>query len=224
MKFVAVLAFVLVSVSASYYFKQPKYPCAYQIKIRMYEDKKDLGKYEIAMNGRYFKMRYKFDDYDLALLMRPDLAGEGNITIFEGSEKECYAGEIEMEEAAYFVNIYGNGFLVYEDGRNWDNKKSKEWRGKKCDFYYDDKDDEEGIYVYDDHIIGVVDEDEEMVFEYEWDAPMEEFVMKEKDYPECVKENKKVAEEPSKDYVFCAASSLKVAFAAILAVLLAALF
>ena len=223
MKFVAVFALVLVAVSASYYFKQPKFPCTYQLKIKAYEDKKDLGKYEIAVNGRYFKMRFKVEnDYDITFVLRPDLAGEGNITYFEydKDEKECYVDQMEMEEAAYFLQIYGQGFLMYVDGKNWENKKSVEWRGKKCDHYYDD-DDDESIYVYDDRVYGVVYRDEEMVFEYEWEAPMEEFVM---DYSECVKENKKVAEVPSKDYIFCAASSLKVAFAAILAALLAALF
>ena len=225
MKFVAVFALMLVAVSASYYFKQPKYPCAYQLKLKPYADKKEIGKLEVAVNGRYFKMEYKVEDYNLVLLFRPDLADKGNVTIFEYDieEKECYSEEMEMEEASYFINLYGQGLLEGADGRNWEKKKSEEWRGKKCDHYYND-DDDEGIYVYDDHVYGLVEHELEIVYEYEWEAPMEEFVMKEKDYPQCVKENKKVAEEPSKDYVFCAASSLKVAFAAILAALLAALF
>ena len=37
---------------------------------------------------------------------------------------------------------------------------------------------------------------------------MKDFVLKEKDHPDCVKEVKKVEEVPSDDYVFCAVNTL----------------
>ena len=226
MKFVAVFALMLVAVSASYYFKQPKFPCAYQIKIKLYEDKKEVGKYSVEMNGRYAMASFEFKDegYDDTYLVRPDIGGKDNATLILGDKDNCYVYTIEMEEANYFTHNIGNLVLMYVDGRNWEKKKSEEWRGKKCDHYYDDDDDDESIYIYDDRIYGMVDRRYEYVFEYKWEAPMEDFVMKEKDFPQCAKQEQKITEVPSEDYIMCAASSLKVAFAAILVALLAALF
>jgi len=225
MKFVAVLAAVLVAVSASEYFKQPRYPCAYQVNVKLYEGKKEYGTVLTEVNGRYMKfdLQEKEEDYNVMYLLRPDIGGEGNVTFFMGDGEYCYVEPIEMEDAAYVTESLSNFILMYVDGKNWDHKKSETWRDKKCDHYYDD-DDDESIYVYDGRIYGVTERHGEYVFEYKWEAPMEDFVLSKKDYPNCVKQEKKVADVPSEDYIFCAASSLKVAFVALLAALLVALF
>ena len=222
MKSVAVFALVLVAVSASYYYKQPKFPCAYVMEMKAYDDGKDAGKYKIEVNGRYMKVKYEDgDDYEYTMLIRADIGGEGNVTWFYTEGEYCYVDPMEMEEAAYDLSIYGQGIMMYLDGRNWDKKKSEEWKGKKCDHYYDDDDDDEGLYVYDERVIGVVSRRYEYVIEYKWEAPMEDFVL---DVKDCVKQEKKVGEVPSEDYIMCAASSLKVAFVAILAAFVVALF
>ena len=226
-KSVAVLALVLVAVSASYYYKQPRFPCAYEMKTKLYRDDKEEGSVKSLVNGRYAKVKIDNDEYETMILLRADLGGEGNVTAFfaEKGSEYCYVEPVELEDTAYFTSYYTQGLFSYVDGRNWKNKKSVEWKGKKCDRYYDGDDDEDiSLYVLDDYIYGMSDRRYAYVFEYKWEAPMEEFVMKEKDYPECVKQEKKVTEVPSEDYIFCAASSLKVAFVAILAAFVVALF
>jgi len=165
----------------------------------------------------------KYKDSNSITLLRPDLGGEGNFTFFEGAGDYCRYGVMENSELIYFIDAYSRILLGYVDDKDWDHKETKTWRGKKCTHYYDD-DDDESIYVYDGRIYGFISRREEVVFEYEWEASMEEFVLKEKDYPACVKENKKVTEVPSEDYIFCAASSVKVAFVAIVAALVSSLF
>jgi len=223
MKFIAILALVLVAVSAKdYKFKQPKMPCAYKMTITDYYKGTKDGQYVCEFNGRYFKMKVSYEDYEVFMLARPDIGSDGNVTIFESEDDECYAEEIDLDTYAYVLAEYGSGLTGYFDDKTWDHKESKTWRDKKCDHYYDDED--EGIYVYDDHIYGWVDGKEEIVFEYEYSAPMKDFVLSKKDFPECVKKAKEVAETPSEDYIMCAASSLKVAFVAVLAALVCALF
>jgi len=226
MKFVAVLALVLVVVSASEYFKQPKFPCAYKITATGFRGSKIDVTYVIEVNGRYFKLQMTYDkEYDILAVIRPDIGGDGNVTLVEtevGADY-CYVEPILMQYANYFVNVYGN-LLMYVDGKSWEHKKSETYKGKKCDHYYDD-DGRESIYVYDDHIYAISEKDgDDFIFEYEWEAPMEDFALKEKDFPACAKQNSKIAEVPSLDYVFCAACSIKVAFVAVLATFLAALF
>jgi len=226
MKFVAVLALLLVAVSAREYFKQPGYPCAYKVKMSVYEKGKKYAEYKSYVNGRYMKTKMTAEDdedYNAVILVRPDLGGEGNFTVVSGYEDYCYSSVLENEELSYFLQSYSRMFLMYVEDKNWDHKETKTWRDKKCDHYYDD-DEDESIYVYDGRIYGYVERSDEVVVEYEWEAPMEEFVLKEKDFPDCVKENKKVTEVPSEDYIFCAASSVKVAFVAIVAALVSSLF
>jgi len=225
MRFVAVLALLLVAVSAKEHFKQPKYPCAYNIKISVSEKGEKVEEFKIYVNGRYLKMKMTSEerDYSSALLLRPDIGGEGNCTLMNSFKDYCYPIVVETKEASYIINTYSVLFLMYVDDKDWDHKETKTWRGKKCDHYYDD-DDDESIYVYDGRIYGYAERSDEITFEYEWEAPMEEFVMKEKDYPYCVEAVKEVSEVPSEDYIFCAASSVKVAFVAIVVALVSSLF
>jgi len=226
MKFVAVLALLLVAVSAKEHFKQPKFPCAYEMKMSASDGDESYGEYKLYMNGRYVKLKVTSEEekgYNGVLLVRPDLGGEGKFTVFEGFGEYCYSAVMDNKDLPYFLDSYGKVFLEYADDKDWDHKETKTWKGKKCTHYYDD-DEDESIYVYDDRVYGYVENDFVIVFEYEWKASMDEFVLKEKDYPECVKENKKVTEVPSDDYVFCAASSLKVAFVAVVAALVSSLF
>ena len=224
MKFVVVLALLLAAVSAKEYFKQPKYPCAYAVKITEYWKETKSGTIDVALNGRYFKYMIKSDEYSTTVLLRPDIQDkDGRMNTFYAYDQYCYSQFVDMEDVAYMLQTVGNPLISYVDGKSWDHKETKTYRGKKCDHYYDDNG-EESIYVYDDRVYGYIDNSEEFVFEYEMEAPMEEFVLKEKDYPDCVKENKKVTEVPSEDYVFCAASSVKVAFVAIVVALVSSLF
>jgi len=226
MKFVVVLALVLVAVSAGNKFKQPKMPCDYKIDAKIYEDKKKTADYVVEFNGRYFKLAAKDDREKYVMLLRPDIGSDGNMTAFFSEDDECEVEEVTMDEFKYIANIYSNLFWLYYDDKDWDHKEDKKYRDKKCVHYYDDDKDEPSIYVYDDYIYGVVsgEEDFEYVLEYTWKAPMDDFVMSKKDYPKCYDKEKKVADTPSEDYVMCAASSVKIAFVAMLVALVAALF
>jgi len=222
MKFVAVLALVLVAVSAKNHFKQPKMPCDYTLTYTGYEDDKKLGQYIIKFNGRYFKLDMNADDEKGVMLLRPDIGKSG--TGFSAYDGDCEVEELTEEEVKYIIEIYGSEIFSYVNDKDWDNKDSKKWRGKKCDHYYDDEKYGVELYVYDDHIYGMASDEMEVTFEYEWKAPMSDFVLSKKDYPKCYDKEKKVADTPSDDYVMCAASSVKIAFVAMLVALLAALF
>ena len=223
MKFVAVLALILVAVSAKEHFKQPKMPCAYKITAKVYESDKVEGDYVVEFNGRYMKLVAK-DSEEYAMLLRPDIGKDGKMTGFGVEDGKCYVDELTMEDFEYVLDIYGNLFWQYVGDNDWDHKEEKKYKGKKCVHYYNDGGDE-GIYVYDDYIyVAQYDKGDYFELEYEWKAPMKDFVLSKKDNPKCYDEEKKVAEEPSEDYIMCAASTMKVAFAAVFVALLAALF
>jgi len=227
MKFVAVLALIAVAVSAKEHFKQPQLPCAWTQDITMYEGEKKVGSYHIEMNGRYMKLEGKDGDEEkYMLLVRADIGNDDNVTIFEMDEEddECYVEQIDLKELAYYENIYSNLLTLYVYDKDWDHKETKTYRKKKCDYYYDDDDEEGSIYVYDGRIFAVLAHEMESVIEYEDKAPMEDFVISKKNYPKCVEKDKKVAEVPSDDFVFCAASSVKVAIVAVVAAVFSALF
>ena len=224
MKFVAFLALVLVAVSAKNHFKQPKMSCAYKLNVKVYEDGKWSGEDMVEFNGRYFKIVSKREETFLGLL-RPDIGGEDNLTVFSHERSECEVEEVTMDDFKYVSEMYSNLFWLYVNDQDWDHKKDEKFKDKKCVHYYNDKNDEGSIYVYDDYIYAVVYDDKNYyTLEYEWKAPMEDFVLSKKDYPKCYDKEKKVADEPSEDYIMCAASSVKIAFVAMVAALLAALF
>jgi len=224
MKFVAVLALVLVAVSAKEKFKQPKMPCDFTLTYTGYEDGKKLAQYIIEINGRYLKIDVKVDGEKAVSLLRPDIVKDGKVTAFGAADGDCEVEEITEEEMKYVLAMYTTELFEYAGDKEWDHKESKKWRDKKCDHYYDDEKDSMEIYVYDGYLYGMVYDEDEAVFEYEWKAPMKDFVLSKKDYPKCYDKEKKVADTPSDDYVMCAASSVKIAFVAMLVALLAALF
>jgi len=156
-------------------------------------------------------------------LFRPDIGGEDNITCFEYTKDECEVEEVELEVLDYVIDTWGKRWFKKVDDKKWDHMESKKYNDKKCDHYYND-DEKESIYVYDDHIYVITGENYDLIFDYKWKAPMEDFVLAEEDYPKCFKEKRKVAEIPSEDYIMCAASSTKIAFIAITVALIAALF
>jgi len=164
------------------------------------------------------------DEEKYMALVRADIGNDDNVTIFEMEDDECYVEQIDLKVLAYYQNIYTTFITMYVNDKDWDHKETKTYRKKKCDHYYDDDDEEGSIYVYDGRIFAVVAHETEFVIEYEDKAPMEDFVMSKKNYPKCVEKDKRVAEVPSDDYVFCAASSVKVAIVAIVAALFSALF
>ena len=179
--------------------------------------------YEVEFNGRYFKLTR--NDYDMVerVLLRPDIGGGDNITGFEYTSDMCRVDYLDMEDFNYVLDTWGSRFFRYVNDKKWDHKESKKYKDKKCDHYYDDGNDE-SIYVYDDYVYVITEGEYDIMFEYKWEAPMEDFVLKEKDYPKCVKENRKVAEIPSEDYVMCSASNVKIAILAIFVALVSALF
>jgi len=201
-------------------FKQPKFPCAFQMRITEYEEKKEVFAHDIEFNGRYFKLTR---NGDFAALLRPDIGGEDKLAAFTPKGKDCDYGEVGMDVLKYVIDSYSEGFFLTVNAKKWEHKKTETWRGKECTHYYDDDKDHESIYVYDDHIYGIVHQEEDIVFEYTWEAPMDDFTMSKKDFPLCVEREKRVAEVPSEDYVFCAAASVKIAFVAVLAALISAL-
>ena len=224
MRFISVIALVVVVCAADNHFKQPKFPCAYQMELTWYRGESKVRQDNVEFNGRYCKVHMKVDVYEVVALLRPDIGGGENMTGFQFMDGECEMEHVGMEEFAYVVDTYGSGMFRAVDDKKWDHKEKKTWRGQKCDHYYNDKKDSVSIYVYDDHIYGLVEEDYEVTVKYKWEAPMKDFVLSKKDYPKCYEKDKKVAEEPSEDYVFCTASTMKVAFLAVFVALVSALF
>jgi len=129
-----------------------------------------------------------------------------------------YGGNIPGEDSSE-SNIQ---FDSSDDAENYSDEYSNGDEEEDSDT--SDEDDDKSIYVYEDRVYGMVEREYEYVFEYKWEAPMEDFALSKKDYPDCVKKEKKLTDVPSEDYIMCAASSLKVAFVALFAALLAALF
>jgi len=225
MKFAAVLALIVVAVSAANHFKQPKMPCAWTQDIDVYRRGGKYAHYRVEMNGRFMKFTGNEDDDETyAELVRSDIGNDGNVTFFYMDGSDCVVEELELNDLAYLQDMYTYIGMMYEYDKDWDHKKTETYRDKKCDYYYDDEPEEGNIYVYEGRIFAVVREKFEFVIEYKDEAPMDVFVMSEKDFPKCVEKDKKVAEVPSDDFVFCAASSMKVAIVAVVAAVISALF
>ena len=186
----------------------------------------------MEFNGRYFKMAYWIDEEDNLVLVRPDISDGENVTSFHAVDSLCDVGELGEEEFAYLLDAYSRFLWAKVDDRDWDHKESKEYKKKKCDHYYNDDDVNESIYVHDNHFYGIFRDGKETVLSFEWEAPMKDFVFSEKNYPNCVYKEKKVADVPSSD---CAvskpsasstdvANSIHVAFITILVAVISALF
>ena len=223
MKFVAILALFAVAVSAeSFTYKLPKFPCAYQMTVETFEKDKSLGKTIVELNGRYMLVH---NDGKLSGVARPDILKEGNVSLFTVDSDDCEIEYMSVDEYVGLLDQYLKALFSGVDGKKWDHKKSEEFRGKKCDHYYDDNKNSGNLYVIDDYPYAISGEvDYVAVMEYKWEAPMKDFVLSKKDYPKCYDKEKKVADEPSEDYIMCEASSIKIAFVAIFVALISALF
>ena len=225
MKIFAVFALVAVAVYAkSYSFRDADKPCAYHQHIDIYEDNRKYAQYDVAFNGRYMKVKAKSEEGDYLILLRPDIGHDKNATLLFFSYEECNMAEVEPEIAMEYLDTYHDVATRYVKNKQWDHKESKKYRGKQCDYYFDDDEDEASIYVYDEKIYGVIEGDSEWVIEYDEDVSMSDFALSKKDYPECVEQEKKLADKPSDDYVLCAAGSMKVAIIALFAALVSAFF
>ena len=221
MKFVVFLALVVVAVSAKdYTYNMPKFPCSYQMTITSYDDGKKDDSEQVEFSGRYYK--FSRDDKIVGVI-RPDLGKDGSLLFFDSVSSGCSVEEMEMEVLQYLIDRHTNRLFAYVANKTWDHKDSETYRDKKCDHYYNDED-SRSIYVHDDHIYAIREEDRELVFEYKWKAPMEDFVLSKKDYPKCYEKEKRVADVPSEDYIFCAASTVKIAFVAVVAAIANSLF
>ena len=224
-KVVFVLAVVAVAVLASEKYKAPKLPCAYELKIKEKSKSSskasDVGKYTV--NGRYLRMKIENsnDDSDIYGVYRPDIQKTDNgidyIGIAATSDKKCESDWAPLK--AYLLVLDGMYTSLFGgvNAISWDSKEEgAKYDGDKCTLY---KNKALGInmYVKDDYPYVIQDSDgDEEIYEWSWSAPMSKFKLE-----DCSGDFGKT---PSSDYVFCAASSVKVAFVAVLAALLAALF
>jgi len=232
MKLFVVVALLAALVYADgYKIEQPKYPCDFSVKIYQKVDDKKTEYMKYKVNGRY--MYYKTeadDDMKVETVVRPDIekkvAGVDCIaqaakTTVEGVSA-CVVTYVPVDTVVGHTTSLLDEMLEDILKHTYKNKKSMKFDGKSCDAYYDDDVEEEAIFVYDDFVYGIrMGKGEEGILEYEWKAPMEEFVF---DHKDCVAQEKKLADEPSEDYVFCAAASVKVALVALLVALVSALF
>ena len=220
MKAIACLALVAIVVSAGEYkFTQPKFPCAFQMKV--VSDGREL--FSEVINGRFFKLV----QYDAGVtsvgVSRSDITKkEGDvekIAYANAKNGKCESGFVPLKDYLGVLKTYSEDIFAGMSDKTWKNKKNVTFNGKDCTAYYDDDIEEGAIYVYDGYIYAYADKFETTIFDFKLEAPLSEFVLE-----ECKSENKKFAETPSEDYVFCSSSSVKVAFAAILVALLCAFF
>jgi len=227
MNFAVVLALcILAGSAAEYTFKQPKLPCAFRMNTTTYLGEDKTGERVVEFNGRYFWYLSNIGYGDTIYLLRPDITKGDKITGFSVSSDsvECSVVEKGLEECTRVRDDFGDNSFDWLNNKTWKNKESKTWKGKKCDHYYDDDPEGPSIYVNDGYLYGKIQEIYDLVYEYKWEAPMEDFVMSNEVYPKCVAKEKKVADVPSEKYAACEASYLKVAFVAILVALVSSLF
>jgi hypothetical protein len=224
MKFLAVIALVAVAVAAETYKVNVKLPCEYEVKIKMKSKgvTADFGK--TYVNGRYMKSETEVLGKKSITLYRPDInKKEGDtekIASVSFALGVCTLDYVDVK--TIFPDVDEEENTMY-----FENKEKQNYGDEKCTAYWNgtsiDKDG--GIFVCDDELRCVravlAGETTDTIMEYEYDAPMEKFVIKE---DACTKIEKKLAEEPSEDFIMCAASSVKVAFVALLVALVSALF
>jgi len=166
------------------------------------------------------------DDDKITSIYRSDMTKEKDkkemIAIAAASDGKCKGSDYAPLDD-YFEVLKTYSETVFDELKDvtWKNKKEDvKFKGKKCTAYYNDDIDGSAIYVYDGYLYAVhSSSDDTTILEYEWDVPMDTFVLK-----DCKSEDKRFAETPSEDFVFCASNSVKVAFVAILVALLSALF
>lgn len=223
MKFLAVIALVAVAVAAETYKVEIKLPCEYEVKMKVKSGSVSLDAGKQYVNGRYMKQEVEAMGQKSIQLIRPDI-----------NKKE---GDAEMIASVVFAAGMCNLNYVPvktlfpddedENAMYYEHKEKQKYDGESCTAYWNGTsiDKEGGIFVCGDEIRCVRDVDGgetmDMIMEYEYDAPMEKFIIKE---DACTKIEKKLAEEPSEDFIMCAASSVKVAFVALLVALVSALF
>ena len=223
MKVLAFLAIVAIVVNGEgYKFTQPKYPCAYEMKMSMKQDGKAEDYMTLKVNGRYLWMNSKKLD-DMTVVYRPDInKKEDGVEMLLGAgimDGECLVQYVSLKDYLEILSSTLESAFQGLDNYTWAHKEEGEYNGKKCTVYYDTEIDQGAIYVYEGYIYVVHSWSYDLIIENKWEAPMESFVLK-----ECKKENSKLADTPSESYIFCAASNLKVAFITILVALLSALF
>ena len=132
---------------------------------------------------------------------------------------KCSSIFVDPQDCLDYVNDILKSTFAGLDNHTWEYKEEAEYNGKKCTVYYDYSIDYIAIYVHEGYIHVVRGGSIDVIIENKWEAPMESFVLK-----NCWKENKKFSQTPSKSYIFCDASNLKVAFIAVIVALLSAIF
>jgi len=219
---VALLCLVLFAVCASEHtLSQPAYPCGYQCKVTM-KSKSEKQTIDLRVNGRYKFVKMDTKEQKVTYLIRPDINKKEKDTellaVFVLSDKVC-----EMEYLAGPVSAIG---LKLEDltqrlvNRSYAHKESKKFDDKKCTCYYNGKSpDDDAVYVYEDYVYSVVSDGTQTIFDCEWKAPMKVFALDDDEYPRCKSVEEKVYETPSDDFVFCTATTIQVAFFALLSCL-----
>jgi len=236
MKIFAVVAIVAVAVCAkSITFKQERLPCSYTLKSKVTVSGREVTSPKSFVNGRYIASSGAQGDQSFFGIVRPDITrkedGREQIASFVSLGKnDCTLEWMNMTDYLAELKDYDYELFLGFNNATWDKKESVKYQGKKCDHYYNETKDSPSIYVYDDFIYVIhmkTDEDNDMdiIYDFNWDkVKMDKFIMKKDDFPACYKLDKRIADEPSKDYVFCGASSLKVAFVSILVALATVLF
>jgi len=236
MKVFAVLALLVLAVAADYKLKQPDYPCAFQLEVISKKGDEKNTELEFAVNGRYAWYKKEEEDGMAEVLYRPDITDTKAGVKFMicatkmtvGSKETCTAIYVKTDRVVDHTVDVVTALLSDVVGAKFENKDSEKYDGKKCDVYYNDDKEEFAVYVYDEYVYAIHhredDVDYDLIFDYTWNAPLSLFVFDEKDHKDCVKKYESLADTPSVDYIFCAASNLKVAFVALLVALVSALF
>jgi len=151
---------------------------------------------------------------------RPDItkkvSGVEMIAAAAQYAKTCVSDYAPMEDYLKFLDGMSDTMFGSLEDVEWEHKKDGEYDGKKCTVYYDEDEKDYALYVKDDYPYAFHTQSQDLIFDFEWEAPMDKFVLE-----DCKGD---FAKTPSKDYIFCAASTVKVAVVAVLAALLSALF
>jgi hypothetical protein len=223
-KVLFVLAVVAVALVAGEKFKPKKLPCAFELKLVQTIDKKKSDLMKITINGRYLRMKMSDDrkrgDDDMYVCYRPDITKKESGVDMIGAAV-TYGGKCEtaygpLKEYLKMLDEFSETMFYGVDEIDWEHKKDTKYDGESCTVYYDDDEKDYALYVKDDYPLALHTQGYDLKFEWEWEAPMDKFKM-----DSCDGDFKKT---PSEDYIFCAASSVKVALAALLVALVSALF
>ena len=152
---------------------------------------------------------------EIYAVYRPDItkkeSGVEMIGVAASKGDECESDYTPWDPyLAYLKTLSGQIFGVV-DNIDWKNKKEGKYDGEKCTVYYDDDEKDYALYVKDDYPIAMHAYSTDLIFDWEWSAPMKKFKL------DACKDD--FGKTPSDDYVFCAAASVKVAVVALLVAL-----